>query len=94
MDDAAASVHVVEAEEDLLCDLTNELHRHALILMALYEAQEIFAENLEYHADVSSVWTDMAEVIEKGDDMRSAWMSLRRGKLRVWVRGGGLHWGR
>jgi hypothetical protein len=72
VDDAAASVHVVEAEEDLLCDLADEMHWYALVLMAFYKAQEIFAEDLEYHADVSSVWTDMAEVIEKGDDMRFA----------------------
>jgi hypothetical protein len=67
VDDAAALVHVAEAEEDLLCDLADKVHWYALVLMAFYKAQEIFAEDLEYHADMSSVWTNIAEVIEEGD---------------------------
>ena len=65
MDHAAAAVHVVQPEHDLLRDLLDEVHRHALVLVSLDEPEQVLAEDLEDHADVDTVWTAVAEVIEK-----------------------------
>ena len=72
MDDAATSVHIIQPQQDLLRDLPDERHRHALVLMALDEAEKVLAEDFEDHADVDPVWAFVPEVVEEGDDVRSA----------------------
>lgn len=84
MDDAAAAVHVVETEEDLLCDLFDKVHGDALVLMALDKAEEVFAEDLKDHADVDAIGALVAKVVEEGDDMGAARVGLGGG----WGRGG------
>ena len=69
MNDATTTVHVVEAEEDLFGDLLDEVHGHALVLMAFDQAQQVLAEHLEHHADVRAVGAFVSEVVEEGDDM-------------------------
>ena len=76
VDDAAASVHVVQAEEDLLADLAHEPNWYTLGLMSLDEAEEIFAQDLENHADVNTIWALMLEVVEERDDVRTAGVGL------------------
>ncbi len=46
-----------------------EMHGNTLVLMALDEAEEVFSENFENHADVSSVWALVFEVVEERDDV-------------------------
>jgi hypothetical protein len=47
--------------------------------MSLDQTGEILAENIEDHAGVNAIRAFMSEVIEKGDDVRSAGASVRRG---------------
>lgn len=61
----ATPVHVIEAEEDLLRDLLDQMHWNALVLMTLDQAQEILPEDLENHADMGAVRTFVSEMIEK-----------------------------
>lgn len=50
------------------------MDRDALILVPADEPEEIFAEDLEYHTDVSAIWPLVPEVVEEGDDMLLAWV--------------------
>ena len=52
--------------------------------MPFDEAKQVFAENLEYHADVRAIWPLVFKVVKEGYNVRSARMSLGRG--RCWVR--------
>ena len=45
--------------------------------MPLDEAQEIFTEHLENHAYVDAIWTFVSEVVEEGNDVRAAGVSVR-----------------
>jgi hypothetical protein len=74
MYDPAFSVHIVETEENLLCDLFDEVGWDAFRLMSLYQAKKVLAEDFEHHANVCAVWSFVFEVIEKGDDMRTSRM--------------------
>jgi len=69
VDDAAAPMHVVQTEEDLLADLAHEPNWDALGLVSLDETEEILAQDLEDHANVDTIWTFVLEVVEEGDDM-------------------------
>jgi hypothetical protein len=89
-------MHVVEALEDLLRDLLDEVFWDALALMPLDEAEQVFAEDLKDHAYVGAVGALVAKVVEEGDDMGSAWVGLggRWGRVRgvgcgIYGRGGG-----
>lgn len=85
MYDTATSVHVVEAKENLLRDLLDELHGHAFVLMAFNEAEQIFPQHLEYHAHVGTVGPFVLKVIEEADDMRTSGMGVRWRWGWVWV---------
>ena len=63
MDHAAAAVHVVQPEHDLLRDLLDEVHRHALVLVPLDEPEQVLAEDLEDHADMSAVRSLVSKVV-------------------------------
>lgn len=79
MNDAACSVHVIEAEEDLLGDLTDEPDWDTLGLMSLDESQKVLTEDLKYHANVVPIGSFVTEMIEEGDDMRPTRMGRIRG---------------
>ena len=72
MNNPAIFVHVVEPEQYLLRDLLDEVHGHALVLMALDEPEQVLAEDLEDHADVRPVRAFVSEVVEEGDDVGPA----------------------
>jgi len=76
VDDAAASMHVVQAEEDLLADLAHESDWDALGLMSFDETKEVLAQDLEDHADVDTIWTLVLEMVEERDDVRTAEVGL------------------
>ena len=65
MDDAAAAMHVVESEEDLLGDLLDEVHGNALVLVSLNEAEQVLAEDFEDHADMGAVGSFVSEMVEE-----------------------------
>jgi hypothetical protein len=69
VDDPTAAMHIVQPEENLLRNLAHEMHGHAFVLVALDEAEQIFAENFEHHAYVDAVGALVAEMVEEGDDM-------------------------
>lgn len=69
VNDATTAVHVIEAEEDLLCNLTNEMLGDALSLVTLDEAEKVFTEDFENHADVGSMGTFMSKMIKKSSDV-------------------------
>ena len=52
------------------------MHGNAFALVALYEAEEIFAQDFEYHTNMNAVGTFMTEMIQKGDDMGSSCMGV------------------
>ena len=82
-------MHVIESQEDLFCDLLDEMGRDAFALVALDEPEQVLAEDLEDHADVGAVGAFVAKVVEKGDDMGSAGVCLRGRcwRMRVFWRG-------
>lgn len=92
--DAAAAVHVVQAEQDLLADLLDKVHGDALVLMAFDKAEEVLAEDLEDHADMDAVGALVAEVVEEGDDMGAAGVGDGGGRRGVGEVGRGLDGGR
>ena len=85
VNDPTTTVHIIEAKENLFCNLANEMLGDALSLMTLDQAEEVFSENFKNHADVSSMGTFVAEVVQEGDNVGPAGMCLRgrgRGKGR------------
>ena len=77
MNNPAIFVHVVEPKQYLLRDLLDEVHRDALVLVSLDQAEQVLAEHLEHHAYVRAVRAFVSEMVEEGDDMRATGMSLR-----------------
>lgn len=69
VNDAALAVKIIEAEQDLFCDLLNKGHRDAPVIPPLDEAQEILAEDFEDHAYVSPVGALVLKRIEEADDV-------------------------
>ena len=69
VDDAAIAMYIVETEEDLLCYLFDHAHGDAFVLMTFDEAEEVLAEDFEYHAYVSAIRAFVAKVIEERDDV-------------------------
>jgi hypothetical protein len=85
MDNTTTPMHVVQAKEDLLCNLLNEVHGDALVLMSLDQAEQILAQDLKNHADVGAIGSFVSEVIQELNDMGFAWMRVRGRWWRVWV---------
>jgi len=88
VNDPTTTVHIIEAKEDLFCNLANEMLGDALSLMTLDQAEKVFSEDFENHADMGSMGTFMAKVVQEGDDMGTTRMSLS-GRGRWNGRGGG-----
>jgi uncharacterized membrane protein len=63
VNDPTTAVHVIETEEDLFCNLTNEMLGDALALVTLDEAEQVFSEDFENHAYMGSMGTFMSKVI-------------------------------
>jgi len=57
------TVHIVKTKKDLLCNLANEVLWDAVSLMTLDQAEEVFTEDFENHADVGAVGAFMAKVV-------------------------------
>lgn len=76
MYDAATPVHIIEPEQDLLRDLSAEVHGDTFVLMPFDETEQVFSKDLKYHANVCAVRALVTEMIEEGDDMGAAWMRL------------------
>lgn len=66
VEDAAAVVLAVKAEQNLLRDLADQGHRDVPVLVTLDEAEEILAEDFEDHAAVDAVRAVVPEVVEEG----------------------------
>ena len=88
VNDPTTTVHIIEAEKDLLCNLANEVLGDALSLMTLDQAEEVFSEDFKDHAYMCTMRTFMAKVVEEGDDMGTTRMGLR-GRRRGCRRGSG-----
>lgn len=58
-------MHVIETEKDLLRDLLHKMHRDALVLVSFDEAKQIFAKDLENHANMDAIRAFVAEMIKK-----------------------------
>lgn len=80
VDDATTAVHIIEPEEDLLRDLLDDVHWHALVLVALDQAEQVLAQHLENHANVRAVRALVSEVVEEGDDVGTTGMGHGGGK--------------
>lgn len=70
VNDAAFPVEVVEAEENLLRDLLDEMHWDTPVLPALDQTQKVLAEDLKHHAYVLSIRARMLERVEERYDVR------------------------
>lgn len=92
MDHATLSMHVVETEKDLLCDLFDEVHGNTFILMTFDETEEVFAEDFEDHADVGAILSLMSEMIKEGDNVSSTLMRKRM-RTPYWEMRGGNYLG-
>ena len=69
VDDATTSVHIVETQQNLLCNLLAEAHGHTLVLMPLDQAEKVFSKHFEYHANVGAVGSLVPEMIKEGNYM-------------------------
>lgn len=78
VDDAAFAVEIVEAQQDLLCDLLDEGHRNTAVVPALDQAQQVLAQNFEDHADVDAIGSFVVEGVEQTDDVSAARVVLVR----------------
>lgn len=76
MNDTTTPMHIIQPQQNLLRDLLNQMHRHALILMSLDQPQQVLAEDFEDHADVAAIGPFMSEVVEEGDDVCAAGVGL------------------
>ena len=69
MNDTATPVHIIETQQNLLCNLLADAHGHTLVLMPLDKTEKVLSEHLKNHANVGAVGAFMPEVIEEGDDV-------------------------
>lgn len=76
VDDAALAVEVVEAEQDLLCDLLDEGHGDAAVVPPLDQTEQVLSEHLKHHADVDAIGALVVEGVEEADDMGAAGVVL------------------
>lgn len=77
MDDLALGVQVVETEQYLFGDLLDDVLGDTTVLIPLDKSEKVFAEHLEYHADVFSVRTLVFEVVDETDDVMPPRMPFR-----------------
>jgi hypothetical protein len=74
VNDPTTTVHIIKAKEDLFSNLANEVLGDALSLMPLDQAEKVFSEDFENHADMGTMGTFVAKVIQERDDMGTARM--------------------
>jgi hypothetical protein len=65
VNDPTTTVHIIKAKEDLFSNLANEVMGDALSLMPLDQAEKVFSEDFENHADMSTMGTFVAKVVEE-----------------------------
>jgi len=51
VNDPTTTVHIIDTKEGLLCNLTNEILWDAFLLMTPDQAEEVFTEDFENHAE-------------------------------------------
>ena len=61
---AAFSVQIVQAEQELLRDLLDERHGDTTVVPALNKTQKILAQDFENHAHMRAIWAFMLEAIQ------------------------------
>lgn len=79
VNDLALLVKIVETEEDLFSDLLNDVRRNSSVLIPLDEAEQVLSQDLEHHANMRSIGTSVAKVVEELNDMSPAGMVRIRG---------------
>ena len=65
VNDPTTTVHIIKAKEYLLSNLANEVLGDALSLMPLDQAEKVFSEDFENHADMGTMRTFVAKVVEE-----------------------------
>jgi len=63
---------VLETKKNLFCDDLDERTWHALLLISVYECEEVFAKRFKHNTDVRCFGSLIRERIEEGNDVRSA----------------------
>lgn len=76
MDDTTTPVHIVEAQQNLLCNLLANVHWHTLVLMPFDQTEKVFSEDLKNHANMGAVGSLVPEMIKERDYMRPACMRV------------------
>lgn len=64
VDNAALTMEVVQADQDLLGHSADKWQRNALIVISFHDLEEVDAEDLKHHDEVLSVGTRMDEGIQ------------------------------
>ena len=83
VNDTATPVDIIEAQQNLFCNLLADVHGHTLVLVSLDQTKKVFPEHFKNHANMGAVGSFMPEVIKEGDNMRPAWVCERGGGGRV-----------
>ena len=71
VNDLAHSMHVVQTDQTLSSQSSCKRHRHSLVVIALDDLKEVYAQDFEHHNEVLAVWTVVNERIEELDAVRS-----------------------
>lgn len=69
VDDAAFAMEIVEAKENLLCDLLDQRHGDSAVVPALDKAKQVLAENLKHHAYMGAMWPLVLKRIKQTHDV-------------------------
>jgi hypothetical protein len=64
VNDPTTTVHIIKPKEDLFSNLADKVLGDALSLMALDQAEKVFTEDFENHADMGTMGTFVAKVVE------------------------------
>lgn len=70
---------VLQTKKDLLRYHFDKRPRDTLLLISLDQRKQVFAQRLEYNADMGSFRSLVRERIKEGDNMRSTWMRWSEG---------------
>lgn len=74
VNDAALSVQIVQAEQDLLGDLFDQRHGDTTVVPSLNQAKQVFSQYFKDHANVCAMRTLVLERIEEANDVLAARM--------------------
>ena len=65
VNDPTTTVHIIKPKKDLFSNLADKVLGYALSLMALDQTEKVFTEDFENHADMGSMGTFVAKVVEE-----------------------------